>query len=380
MTDALAAVAVAALRTELQRFPLPDIGGDDALLRVEICGICGTDWEIYRRQTRGQGLGPLILGHENVGHIVAIGDGAAARWGVREGDRVAVEEFIPCGRCRLCLSGHYRICDATDSRSGRPVLRYGITPVSRPPSLWGGFSEYLYLHPNSILHRLDPAVPAELAALFIPIANGVQWVVKEGSLRVGGRVLIIGPGQHGLGCVVAAREAGASAIIVAGTARSPARLARARDLGATHTLEADRDDVAEAVRDLTDGQLVDLAVDLTPGASAPVDRAIEATAKRGVVVLAGSKHGRPLTGFAHDTVVRKELTIKGVRGHDFDSVEAAIGIIASGRYPLERLCTHRFGLAQADEALRVVGERTDPSGIHVSLVPEWLELDASGSA
>lgn len=367
--QAVAAVAIDTLRTELRRFPLPEVGPDDALLRIEICGICGTDWEIYRRQSRGRGLGPLILGHENVGHIAEIGDRAAARWGVRRGDRVAVEEFLPCGRCRLCLAGHYRLCDATDSRSGRPVLRYGMTPVSVPPSLWGGFGEYLYLHPNSILHRVDASIPAELAALFIPVANGVQWVAKEGTLPLGGSVLIQGPGQHGLGCVVAARESGASTIVVAGTSRSPDRLKLARELGATHTVQSDLEDVIEVVREATEGELVDLVVDLTPGASAPVGTAIEAARKRGVIVLGGSKHGKPLDGFAHDTVVRKELLIKGVRGHDFGSVEAALKIIASGRYPLDRLCTHRFGLEQVDEALRVVGERTDPSAIHVSVQP-----------
>ena len=367
--DSLAAVAVAPLRTELSRFPLPEIGPDDALLEVEIAGICGTDWEIYRRESRGQRLGPLILGHENVGRLVRVGERAGERWRVREGDRVALEEFIPCGRCRLCLAGHYRLCDATDSRSGRPVLRYGITPVATPPSLWGGFSEYLYVHPNSIVHRVDRSVPTEVAALFIPISNGVQWVVREGGLGVGGSVLVQGPGQHGLGCVLAAREAGAARIIVSGTSRSPGRLELARALGATHTVESDREDLVGAVQDITAGELVDLVVDLTPEASGPVAAAIEAARKRGVVVLAGSKHGRPLEAFAHDTVVRKELTVKGVRGHDFDSVEAALRIIESGRYPLERMCTHRFGLHETDRALRVVGERTDPSAIHVSLVP-----------
>jgi threonine dehydrogenase-like Zn-dependent dehydrogenase len=369
MNDALAAVAVGPLTTELQRFPVPAIGVDDALLRVEVSGICGTDWEIYRRESRGQGLGPLILGHEIVGRLVSVGERGADRWKVREGDRVALEEFIPCGACSLCLAGHYRICDATDSRSGERVLRYGITPVDVPPSLWGGFAELLYVHPRSIVHRMPEGVPDDVATLFIPLSNGVRWVVKEGGLSVGGRVLIQGPGQHGLGCVLAAREAGAATIVVAGTSRSPERLTLAKELGATHTIEADRQDVPAVVADVTDGDGVDLAVDLTPGVSETVEIAIRSCRKRGVVVLAGSKHGRPLEGFPHDEVVRKELTVRGVRGHDFDSVEAAIAIIASGRYPLERMCTHRFPIERADDALRVVGERTDPSAIHVSIAP-----------
>jgi threonine dehydrogenase-like Zn-dependent dehydrogenase len=369
MSEALAAVAVAPLTTELRRFQVPAIGAEDALMEVEISGICGTDWEIYRRESRGQGLGPLILGHEIVGRVAAVGERGAERWNVDEGDRIAIEEFIPCGACSLCLAGNYRLCDATDSRSGERVLRYGITPVDVPPSLWGGFAEFLYVHPRSILHRMPEGVPDEVATLFIPLSNGVEWVVKEGGLGVGGQVLIQGPGQHGLGCVVAAREAGAATIVVVGTSRSPERLALAKELGATHTIEADREDVAAAVADITGGDGVDLAVDLTPGAPGPVEVAIRTCRKRGVVVLAGSKHGQSLEGFPHDEVVRKELTVRGVRGHEFGSVEAAIAIIASGRYPLDRMCTHRFPIERADEALRVVGERTHPGAIHVSIAP-----------
>lgn len=365
-----AAVATSPLTTEVRRFPTPDVGDDDALLRVEASGICGTDWEIYRRETRGRGLGPLILGHEIVGRVEAIGSRAAERWGVAEGDRVALEEFLPCGRCRLCRSGHYRLCDETDSRSGRPVLRYGCTPTDVAPGLWGGFAERVYVHPRAIVHRVPPHIPEEVATLFIPISNGVQWVVREGGLGVGGSILIIGPGQHGLGCVVAARESGAATIVVAGTSGGRERLALARQLGATHVIESDREDVVEAVKDITDGELVDLVVDLTPGASDPVRIAVAAARKRGVVLFAGSKHGRAIGGFAHDEVVRKELTLRGVRGHDHAAVEAAIAVIASGRYPLEGMCTHTFGLEDVDRALRVVGERTDRSAVHVSVVPE----------
>ena len=91
-------------------------------------------------------------------------------------------------------------------------------------------------------------------------------------------------------------------------------------------------------------------------------------AKRGTVLLVGSKHGKPVS-FMNDTVVRKELTIRGVRGHDHRSVEPAIEIIKSGRYPLELLSTHHLSLDEVDKALRLVGERTDPEAIHVNVVP-----------
>src|SRR3990170_2923695 len=85
-----AAVTPAPLRTELRRLPVPEIGPDEGLLAVEACGLCGTDWDFYTRR-RGSHLGPLILGHEIVGRILAVGEQAARRWNVRSGDRVAVE-------------------------------------------------------------------------------------------------------------------------------------------------------------------------------------------------------------------------------------------------------------------------------------------------
>lgn len=365
-----AAVATAARTLEFREFAVPPVGADDGLLRVEAAAICGTDWEIYGRESRGGGLGPLILGHENVGRVVALGERAARRWGVDVGDRVAVEEFLPCGTCRLCRGGDYRLCPATDSRGERPFLRYGSTPVAVKPSLYGGFSEYLYLHPRAIVYPVGDDVEPELAALFVPVANGIRWVVQEGGLRLGQTLVVVGPGQHGLGCLVAAREAGAGRVIVIGTAADRRRLDVALALGADHVLVTDETDVVAAVRDLTGGAGADLVVDLAPGAPGTVEQAIAMCATRGSVVLAASKHARPVAGFPHDLVVRREVRLLGVRGHDHRSVEPALELIRSGRRPLRLIATHRFPLERADEALRTAGLRTDPAAIHVSIVPD----------
>jgi threonine dehydrogenase-like Zn-dependent dehydrogenase len=365
----VAAVATEAYTTELREFPLPRVGPDDGLLRVEAAAICGTDWEIYGRETRGRGLGPLILGHENVGRVVAVGERAAERWGVTTGDRVAVEEFLPCGTCRLCRGGDYRLCAATDSRGEGPFLRYGSTPVDVEPALYGGFGEHLYLHPRSILYPVGEDVEPELAALFVPIANGIRWVLQEGGLRLGQSLVVQGPGQHGLGCVVAAREAGAGQIIVVGTAKDRHRLDTAVALGADHALTASGEDVVAHVFELTGGAGADMVVDLAPGAGETVENAIAMCGKRGTVVLAASKHAKSVSGFPHDTVVRKELRVLGVRGHDHRSVVPAIEILRSGRHPLHLLATHRFPLEHAHEALETAGRRTDPGAIHVSVLP-----------
>ena len=153
---------------------------------------------------------PLILGHEIVGRIARIGDAAARRWGVREGDRVILEEPIPCGNCAACRVGRFQACGAD---------RYGTKPVASPPSLWGGYSDYVYLAPAAIMHKIPEEIPVELAPLFVPLSNGAYWVEEIGGLHLGQTVVIQGPGQHGLGCVIAAKEAGAGCVIVTGPRR-----------------------------------------------------------------------------------------------------------------------------------------------------------------
>ncbi len=364
-----AAVATEALTTRIRRYPLPELGPDDGLLRVEAAAVCGTDWEIYRRRGRDADLGPLILGHENVGRITAIGARAAERWGVEAGDRIAVEQYLPCGTCRMCRGGDYRLCPDTDSYGGRPVPRYGATPVDVEPSLFGGFAEYLYLHPRSIVHRVGEDIAPELATLFVPLANGIRWVVREGGLTVGQTLVVIGPGRHGLGCVVAAREAGAGLIVVVGTPHDRRRLAVARALGADRVLESGKDDPVAAVRELTGGVGADLVVDLAPGAASTVEDAIAMCAPRAKVMLAASKNGKPVSGFQHDLAVRKELVLRGVRGHDHRSVEPALDLIRSGRHRLGMLCTHRFPLEAAHAALLTAGTGAAAGAIHVSVIP-----------
>jgi len=362
----VAAVKVAPGTTELRDLPVPDVAPDAGLLRIEAAGICGSDVRSYPKPSRhGE---PHVMGHENVGRVVALGVEAARRWGVREGDRVALEEYLPCGRCNVCRSGEYRFCTQTDIHRGGIAVRYGSTPLSVPPGLWGGFSEMLYLHPSSILHTVDDKTPPELAALALPIANGWQWAHVEGGAGPGRSVLIVGPGQQGLGCVVAAKEAGADLIVVAGTSRDVERLEIARTLGADHVVNVDADDLIDRVRSQTGGRGVDLAIDTAAASDVTVGAALGALKdKGGVVLIAAGAMDQTIASFPVGIVKRKYATLKGVRGHGHESVGRAIAIITSGAYPLHLLATHQLGLARVDEALRTAAAAG--AAIHVAVVP-----------
>ena len=157
---ARAMVQVADRQLELVDREVPAIGHDAALLKVEACGLCGSDVEQYRGRFSQKGLVryPLIPGHEPVGRIVEIGSAAARAWAVKAGDRVAVEPHISCGRCRTCTGGSYHLC-----KSLLPVAApaYGYLPLDFEHGLWGGYAQYLYLHPRTILHKLPEELPLD---------------------------------------------------------------------------------------------------------------------------------------------------------------------------------------------------------------------------
>jgi threonine dehydrogenase-like Zn-dependent dehydrogenase len=363
VTHARAAVQVASKRTEIRELPLPEIPPDGGLMRVVAAGICGSDVPYYADGSHG----PRILGHENVGTIERIGAVARERWGVAEGDLVALEEYLPCGYCEDCRSGEYRSCSQTDTRAG--ALRYGWTPLGVDPGLWGGFSQFQYLHPRAVLHRVPAGVAPRIAALALPLGNGFQWACIDGRARPGQTVVVQGPGQQGLACVIAAKAAGARTVIATGLARDAHRLDVARRLGADITVQVDVESLDAIVREATGGALADLVIDVSSGGGAQVvNGALELIRKRGTLLLAAYKQA-PLDGFAIDTVIRRQIAVRGVRGHSFRSVEMALALMARKTVDLEAMSTHTFGLDEVDRALRLAGGEIEDGAIHVSITP-----------
>jgi threonine dehydrogenase-like Zn-dependent dehydrogenase len=365
MRTSRAVVQTAPRRLELRELPVPDIDDDSALLRVEACGICGSDAEQYAGVLPVQL--PVVPGHEPLGVIERIGDRAAKRWGVDVGDRVAVESIIRCGQCRACVAGRYQLCRGR----GRGVLfGHGYVPLDHPPGLWGAYADLMYLDPLSLVHRVRKDIPASLAVMFNPLGAGFRWAVEIPATGPGDTVLVLGPGQRGLASVIAARSAGADTIIVTGLTRDAAKLALARELGADHVIDVEREDVRQRVRELTGGRGADVVVEVTANAAEPVAEALHYVANGGRIVLAGVKGLKAVPDFVSDLVVLKEITIRGAFAVTSRAYESAIRLIESGRVPLAKMHTHDFPLEDAERAIQALaGELPGAPSIHSCLVP-----------
>ncbi|HVW48488.1 MAG TPA: zinc-binding dehydrogenase [Solirubrobacterales bacterium] len=351
---------------QVEELPRPEVGRDDAILRLELCGICGSDIEQYdgRFDDIGWTAGPTIPGHEPLGTIEEIGDRAAARWGVGVGDRVAVEPLIPCEQCEQCRAGERTKC----SGWGR-VYSYGLLGLDIEPQLLGGYAEHMYLHPNTVLHKVPAHVPVDIAVLYNPLAAGIRWACSTPDLRFGDTILVLGAGQRGLACVIAARAAGAGTVIVTDLARSAEKLDLALALGADAAIVADEEDVVARVAELTGGRLADIVVDVTPVATQPVLDAIEAVRNGGTVVLSGVKGGATVA-VDTDVLVRKSVTMRGVFTVDSASYRQAVRLLARGDGPYGRLRTATYGLERAEEAIHHLAGRLDGTpAINVAIAP-----------
>lgn len=328
-----------------QSLAVPLTGPEEFLLRVELVSICGGDAIEYEGGNRKAHY-PLLLGHEVVGRVEAVGELAAERHGIVVGSRVAVEPYIACRACDRCLSGDYQFC--------RAGLVYGVTiPCTRPPYLWGAYSEYLYGAPGARVHRIDEGVPLEAACLTSVIANGVRWVRTRGRGQVGEPVLILGSGAQALASVIVANEAGLSPIIVAARGRHQHKLDLARRYGADVTVEVDHPDALQQIEDVLAGRDLALAVEAT-GAEEMMTIAVTALGPGGRLVLAGTRGGKPAS-LDIDGIVFKEIDVLGGLGQAHDT-ELAARIVNSRRYPIEAMMSITLPLGDADEGIHIVME------------------------
>jgi alcohol dehydrogenase len=352
-------------RLEARRLPVPQIGDDDGVLRVEACGLCGTDHEQFTGGIKV--AGPFVPGHEIVGVVEAVGRRAAERWGVAVGERVAIVPFQACRACGPCLAGDHRHCERHGFREF-----YGAIPVERAPGLWGGYAESAYLGPDALLlpvpERLDPV----LATVFNPLGAGIQWAVQLPATEPGAVVAVLGPGIRGLCAAAAAKDAGAGFVLITGSGpRDAERLALAPQFGADLAVDVARRDPVRELREATGRRGADVVVDVTANAPAAFGQAIHLARPGGTVVVAGMRGFAAVDGFVPDVIVAKELKVLGALGVDEAAYRAAFDLLVAGSWPFADLPRRSAGFDDAADLLRsMAGEPgAAPPPVHGVFVP-----------
>ncbi|MBC7264106.1 MAG: alcohol dehydrogenase catalytic domain-containing protein [Chloroflexi bacterium] len=300
---------------EVTEVPRPELDRGEALIRVGYCGICGTDLEAFHTGMYEPGL---VIGHEFAGTIVEVGPGVAD-W--RIGDRVVVNDAIPCGECLPCREGRPDACES--------VMMIGVSHD-------GGMAEYVKA-PVRGLHRLPDGVTLRQGALVESLTIALHGV-RRSRLKPGDNALVMGAGPIGLLTLQCALLAGARTAAV--TEVDPVRAALAGRLGAAAVLDPNRDHVGVALADLTDGWGPDV-VYICTGAPEPFRDAISLVRKGGQIFLIGLCVEPVETDFM--SVVMGDLCIEGsLMGRA--EFPAAIDFIAQHRVDVESLISHEIAL------------------------------------
>lgn len=277
-------------RLEVVTAPDPQPSAGEVIVRVKACGICGSDIHGWDGST-GRRRPPLIMGHEASGEIAVLGEGVND-W--RVGDRVTFDSTIYCGQCGPCRSGQVNLCES------RRVL--GVAPVEYRQD--GAFAEFVKV-PTRILYRLPDTLSFAQAAMVEPVSIAIH-AIQRVKIRPADTAVVVGSGMIGLFVIQALRWAGARRIIAVDL--EPKRLALARELGATETIQSDRVDVPAEVARLTGGIGADLAFEVV-GISPTLQLAIHCLRKGGSAVLVGNL--APKTDFPLQAVVTRELSLFG---------------------------------------------------------------------
>ncbi len=317
--------AAAPHSVDLRDVPVPEIGDTDVLLDVQGVGVCGSDLHQFHGTHSWKVNYPVVLGHEFAGVIVQAGKNVR---GFREGERVVSETAAVIDpNSPFTRAGQYNL---DPNRLG---FGYGVN---------GAMTKFVRV-PERCLHRLPDTLSFEKAALTEPCCVAYNAVVEHARIKPGDSAVVIGPGPIGLLCAIMAKLCGANPLIVVGVPSDKKRLEVAKQIGATHTLGVDGEDVSALVKSLGDGYGVDVVIDAA-GVSATLKLSMELVRPGGQISKVG--WGPQPCNFSLDPLVGKAVTLQGSFSHNWPMWEKVIVMLASGQIDLAPVLNRVAPLAE----------------------------------
>lgn len=317
----------------LEQLPLPKIGPGELLVKVSGCGLCATD---VSKVDHALVTPPTVLGHEVVGTVSAVGEGVR---GITTGERVVVSHHVPCYACHYCKHGNFSMC--------RTFKASNIDP--------GGFAEYIRVPALNVQYATFPILPPledEEAAFTEPLACCIRGVKRLNPL-LSDTVLVFGLGSIGL-MIVQILTLYQTRVI--GLDILSDRLERAKTLGTDLTLTPGRPEVAQAVRDATNGRGADAAI-LTAGGPRAFAEAADLLRDGGVLVLFASEPGQPPVDLDIHRFFHRELSIVSSYSPSTIELQEALTLLADRKVRVKELITHRVPLADLAHGMRLFREK-----------------------
>ena len=335
----------------VKEVPDPDVGPDDALVKVHACAVCGSDIRIFHHGNN-RVIPPAILGHESSGEIVAVGERVS---GFVPGDRVAIGSDVPCGECAVCKAGYGNNC----------AINYAMG-YQFP----GSFAEYVLLNKTILefgpVHKMPDNMTWDEGALAEPLACVLNAVEFTG-IKLGDTVVVMGAGPIGSMIIPVALMSGATKVIAIN--RSPGRLEFAKKVGADVVICSSEEDQIKRVLEETKGLGADVIFTANPSPGSHAD-ALKMAKNRGRVNLFGGLPAGTKVDLETNLIHYKELIVTGAHGSVPRHHRQAIELIASGKLDMKAFVSHHFSLddigeafktAEGKEGLRVI---VNPWGVH----------------
>jgi len=337
----------------IEKIDLPKLEPSWVLLKVRASGICGSDLHLYKEKTPFKigselGEGRYVPGHELSGEIVKLGSEVAD---LKEGDRVAVEPEVGCGRCHWCKVGWYNLC-----ANFKLIGFYHL----------GGLAEYCAV-PSENCFKLPENVSFEEAATLDCISVAVH-AVNRAEVSNEDTVAVLGAGTIGLFALQTAILAGAREVFVAGT--HSFQLDIASMVGATAVVDARKEDVVDKMMELTGGRGVDKIIEAAGGESSTIVNGIHMVRRRGTIVTTGIfVKPMPIDLIG---LLTKELTLSGAWGYGYwthmKEFAISLELLAKGKVTAKPLITHRYSLERISEAYETAIDKERTKSVKVQIV------------